>query len=210
MRGRQVDEPWQVAYLPIDPRDIGRDYQAVIRVNSQSGKGGVAFVLERDHGLILPRWMQVELAQVVQQESEKRGGEIDGATIHRLFQARFVADQVPVRLQGYRLHRDGSMDTIEMRATDRGNEAVMRGSGEGAISAFVDAWQRHYDQCISVVDYSEHAVGAGTGAEAVAYVQLNVDGQRVTGAAFDHDTVSASLKAVLSALNRSQALRSAA
>jgi 2-isopropylmalate synthase len=185
---QQADEPWQVAYLPVDPEDIGRDYQAVIRVNSQSGKGGVAFVLERDFGLVLPRWLQVEVAQVVQQVSEEQGGEVDGPAIYRLFVDRFVADQVPVRLLGYQLSRNGH-DII----------------GVGAIAAFIDAWSRHSGHKISVVDYAEHAVGGGTDAEAAAYVQINVDGKRSSGAALDRDTVSASLNAVLSALNRAAA-----
>ncbi|HEY0720854.1 MAG TPA: 2-isopropylmalate synthase [Gammaproteobacteria bacterium] len=201
---QQTDEPWQVAYLPIDPRDLGRDYQEVIRVNSQSGKGGVAFVLERDHGLTLPRWMQVELAQVVQRESEQRGGEVDSATIHQLFLDHFVADATPLRLEGYQLTRSTGEDRIEARLVQNNHEIVLRGSGEGAISAFVDGWIRHSGQQVSVVDYSEHALSEGTGAEAVSYVQLNIDGVRSGGAAFDHDTVSASLKALLSALNRVQ------
>jgi 2-isopropylmalate synthase len=204
---QQPDEPWQVAYLPIDPRDLGRDYQAVIRVNSQSGKGGVAFVLERDYGMNLPRWMQVELAQRVQQASEACSGEIDSATIHALFMQHFVADREPVMLQGYRLDRNGGRDVIDAHIAEHGVEQYLHGEGEGALSAFVDAWVRYSGQQMNVVDYSEHAIGSGTDAEAVAYVQLNVGGQRISGAALDHDTVSASLKAVLSALNRAQIKR---
>jgi len=200
---QQPDEHWQVAYLPIDPKDIGRDYQAVIRVNSQSGKGGVAFVLERDYGLSLPRWMQVETAQLVQQESEARGTEIDAAGIYNLFCEHFVADQTPVQLQGYRLNREG-YDRIEANLMVDGQKLLVSGEGEGAISAFIDAWSGHTGERINVVDYSEHALGEGTNAEAVAYVQVNVDGARVSGVAFDHDTVSASLKALLSALNRAR------
>ena len=196
------DEPWQVAYLPIDPKDLGRDYQAVIRVNSQSGKGGVAFVLERDYGLHLPRWMQVELAQVVQKASEERSGEIDGATIHRLFMRQFVAEDAAVVLNGYRLDRIDGRDVIEAHIVDNGVPCQFRGEGEGALSAFVEGWMRYRGAALSVVDYSEHAVGAGTDAEAVAYVQVNVDGKRASGAAFDHDTVSASMKAVLAAVVR--------
>ena len=198
---QQEAEPWQVAYLPIDPKDLGRDYQAVIRVNSQSGKGGVAFVLERDFGLTLPRWLQVELAQLVQQVSERQGGEVAGPEIHRLFHDHFVVDQTPARLLGYQLKRNGH-DVIEAHVADNDRELTLHGEGVGAIAAFVDAWSRHSGHRISVVDYSEHAVGGGTDAEAAAYVQLNVDGQRVSGAAFNRDTVSASLRAVLSALNR--------
>ncbi|MET0012801.1 MAG: 2-isopropylmalate synthase [Sedimenticola sp.] len=206
---QQPDEPWQVAYLPIDPKDLGRDYQAVIRVNSQSGKGGVAFVLERDYGLNLPRWMQVELAQIVQAASEQQAGEIDSETIRDLFVENFVADRAPVELGGYRLDRE-SHDVIEASVIIDGREQTIRGEGEGAISAFVDAWTRTSGQDLNVVDYSEHAIGEGTDAEAVAYVQINIDGRRVSGVSFDHDTVSASLKAVLSALNRAQLLRSQA
>ncbi|HQS58471.1 MAG: 2-isopropylmalate synthase [Gallionellales bacterium 35-53-114] len=203
LQKQQPDEHWQVAYLPIDPKDIGRDYQAVIRVNSQSGKGGVAFVLERDYGLSLPRWMQVELAQLVQKETEQRSGEIDSATIHAIFTQRFVTDKSPLALNGYKLERAEGQDLIQAKIVENGNESTLHGSGEGALSAFIDGWMTRSGQQVSVVDYNEHAIGTGTNAEAVAYVQLNINGQRVSGAAFDHDTVSASLKAVLSALNRS-------
>ncbi len=199
---QRPDEPWQVAYLPIDPQDLGRDYQAVVRVNSQSGKGGVAFVLERDYGLSLPRWMQAELAQRVQRESERRGGEIDSATIRSLFMACFVIEQAPMHLVGYRLDRANGRDVIEARIREQGHELLLHGEGEGAIAAFADAWKRHTGQVLQVVDYSEHAIGAGTDAEAAAYVLLDIDGQRIAGAAFDQDTLSAPLKATLSALNR--------
>jgi 2-isopropylmalate synthase len=116
---------------------------------------------------------------------------------------RFVTDQSPTRLLGYRLSKNGH-DRIEARIAEAGTEQVLRGQGNGAIAAFVDAWSGHTGQSVNVVDYAEHALTEGTDAEAVAYVQLNVDGQRVTGASLDRDTVSASLKAVLSALNRAE------
>ncbi len=196
-----ASEPWRVAYLPIDPKDLGRSYEAVIRVNSQSGKGGVAFLLERDYGLSLPRWLQVELAKMVQRESERRGGEIDAASIHALFRSSFVVDQGPVRLLGYSLVRNGH-DVIDLRIEEAGVERRLRGEGDGAIAALIDAWTRHSGQRVSVVDYREQAVGEGTDAEAAAYVLLNVNGDRVAGAAIDQDTVSASLKAVFSSINR--------
>lgn len=204
LQKQQQEEHWQVAYLPIDPRDLGRDYQAVVRVNSQSGKGGVAFVLERDYGLSLPRWMQVELAQIVQQASEKQSGEIGSETIYQLFRDHFIAAHDSPRLNGYQLERNGGGDVIEARIAEGTVEQVIRGKGEGAMSAFIDAWQRHSGQQVSVVDYGEHAVGAGTDAEAAAYVQLNIDGRRVGAAALDHDTLSASLMAVIAALNRAK------
>jgi 2-isopropylmalate synthase len=197
------NEPWQVAYLPVDPRDLGRSYQAVIRVNSQSGKGGVAFVMERDFGLNLPRWMQIELARLVQAESERRGGEMDAAGIHRIFMDHFVADRTPVRLLGYRLDRNGH-DLIEARIAGPGGERRLRGEGDGAMAAFVDAWSRWSGQAVRILDYQEHAIGEGTDAEAAAYVQLELGSQRIAGAAIDRDTVAASLGAVLSALNRGE------
>ncbi|MFA7617901.1 MAG: 2-isopropylmalate synthase [Thiohalomonadaceae bacterium] len=198
---QRPDEAWQVAYLPIDPRDLGRDYQEVIRINSQSGKGGMAFVLERDHGLSLPRWMQVEFARVVQRESEARGGEVDSAALLALFQDHFMADN-PVALAGYRLERAGGREVIEASLREAAHEYRVQGEGAGAMEAFVNAWTCHSGERVSVVDYAEHAIGEGSDAEAVAYVLLNVAGCRVAGAARDCDTMSAPLRAVLAALNR--------
>lgn len=206
LQQQRPDEPWQVAYLPIDPTDLGRDYQAVVRVNSQSGKGGVAFVLERDYGLSLPRWMQVELAQLVQQESEKRGGEVDSKTIQHIFTENFVATLGSPRLQGYHLDRCGGIDTIEASIRVGKQEKLIQGKGEGALAAFIAAWQQYSGQQVSVVDYSEHAIGPGTDAKAAAYVQLNIDDRRVSGAAMDRDTVNASLLAVMAAFHRAMRL----
>ena len=133
--------------------------------------------------------------------SEQQVGEVDAATVYALFQDRFVAEQDPVRLLGYRLERNGH-DAMVARVSIHGEEHTLHGEGQGAISAFVNAWTRYSGQQVNVVDYAEHALGEGTDAEAAAYVQLSVDGERVSGAARDRDTVSAALKAVLSALNR--------
>lgn len=201
LRRQRPDEPWQVAYLPIDPADLGRTYQAVIRVNSQSGKGGVAFVMERDFGLRLPRWMQVELARAVQAESERLGGEMDPQRIHGLFREHFVAAEGPYRLLGYRLDRNGHERILARIATPAG-ERILEGEGQGAIAALVAAWVGIYGGDIQVLDYQEHALGEGTDAEAAAYVQLSLDGERAAGASVERDTVAAALKAVLAALNR--------
>nr|WP_299246294.1 2-isopropylmalate synthase [uncultured Halomonas sp.] len=200
---QQQDEAWQVAYLPIDPKDLGRDYQAVIRVNSQSGKGGMAFLLERDFGISLPRWMTLELAPHVQAASERTNGELSSQMIRDILLDTFMQD-APLTLKGYRLDREGAE---KLTATlMRGGDAIaLEGQGNGAISAFMDAWQRHTGQNVNVVDYGEHALGEGSDAVAIAFVQLNVDGTRVSGMAEDGDTVSASIKAVLSAINRSSA-----
>jgi 2-isopropylmalate synthase len=207
---QRADEPWQVAYLPIDPRDLGRDYQAVIRVNSQSGKGGVAFVLERDYGLVVPRWLQVDLAQIVQRESELAGGEVGSARIHELFLQHFTDRQYPTTMTGYRLDRRDGVDAIEAEIADGEQRYRIQGKGHGAMEAFVDAWSQRYGTRINIIDYCEHAIGEGTDAEAAAYVLINVDGRRVAGAAFDRDTVSASMAAVLAALNCARSMQQAA
>ena len=203
LQKQRDDEAWQVAYLPIDPKDLGRDYQAVIRVNSQSGKGGMAFLLERDFGISLPRWMTLELAPHVQKASEQVSGELSSQAIRDILLDTFMC-AAPVTLKGYRLDRD---DAECLSVTLRhGQESVaLQGQGNGAISAVMDAWQQHTGQSVNVVDYGEHALGEGSDAVAIAFVQLNVDGTRISGMAEDGDTVSASLKALLSALNRAGA-----
>ena len=129
---------------------------------------------------------------------------MDGATIHRIFTERFIADSAPLALAGYQLDRSAGHDAIKVHVTEGATKRTLNGEGEGALSAFVDALMRHGGRRIAVVDYSEHAVGEGTNAEAVTYVQLNIDGKRVAGVALDHDVVSASMKAVLSAWNRAE------
>jgi 2-isopropylmalate synthase len=198
---QQEQEPWQVAYLPIDPRDIGRDYQAVIRVNSQSGKGGVAYVLERDYGLILPRWLQVELANIVQQASEQNQGEVSSETIYGLFEQHFVSCQGPYQLAGYRIDRQSGSDEILAELVHDSGTTTIKGEGKGAISAFIDALSQRASIPIQVIDYVEHAIGEGVDAEAAAYVLLNYMGHRSAGASISQDTVNASLNAVLSAIN---------
>lgn len=195
------DAPWQVPYLPIDPRDLGRSYSAVIRVNSQSGKAGVAFVMERDFGLMLPRWMQIELARLVQDETEQHGGEMCARSIERVFREHFLVDRDPFELLGFRLERD-THDLIAVHLAGPTGEYRLSGVGEGAMAAFVDACSRATSHPLQILDFQEHAIGEGTDAEAAAYVRLDVAGRQVSGAAIDRDSVAASLRAVLSALNR--------
>lgn len=196
------DEPWDVAYLPIDPKDLGRDYQAVIRVNSQSGKGGVAFIMERDHGMRMPRWMQVEFAQVVQQFSETHSGEVSSEHMLALFQQHYEQPAGPFEFAGYELQNADGRDRISLQLKEEGQIRLMQGEGDGAIAALLDAWQKDSGQSVYVVDYVEHALAEGTDAEAISYVQLNVDGHRISGVCRSQDTVAAAVNAVLSALNR--------
>ncbi len=204
------DEPWQVAYLPINPEDLGRDYQAVIRVNSQSGKGGVAFVLERDYGIVLPRWIQVELAQLVQQQSEQQSGEISSNSIYDIFVDHFIADTNPTSLQSYEIKRVNQQDKIKIILHENNNAITLSGVAQGALSAVVDACKKYFALQISVTDFNEHAIGEGTDAQAIAFISLNINGQHFSGASFDNDTLSASIKALISALNRYQLLETKA
>ncbi|EHJ92770.1 2-isopropylmalate synthase [Vreelandella boliviensis] len=203
LKHQKPDEPWQVAYLPIDPHDIGRDYQAVIRVNSQSGKGGMAFLLERDYGINLPRWMMLALAPYVQRESEQRASELSSEMIRQVMFDNFT-QEAPLSLVDYQLSK-GQQEGIELTLRQGDETLRLSGKGNGAMSAFTDAWQRHSGSSVGIIDYSEHSLGASSEANAIAFVQLNIDGQRLCAVAEDSDTVSASLKALLSGINAAQA-----
>ena len=200
LRKQGADEPWQVAYLPIDPRDIGRDYQAVIRVNSQSGKGGMAFLLERDFGINLPRWMMLALAPHVQGESEQIAGELSSTEIKDLLMRHF-ARGAPLALVDYAVHRAAEGQKISVTLDQNGERFTLEGQGNGPISAFVNAWNARTGDDIAVADYAEHALSAGADADAIAFVQVKRGTARIPAVAEDSDTVSASIKAIISALN---------
>lgn len=194
---------WEVPYLPIDPKDIGRDYEAVIRVNSQSGKGGIAYVLLTDYGLDLPRRMQIEFSQVIQRKADESGKEILPEVIWQTFQAEYLAN-TPFEFIDHKTWptASGHHREIEARIRHNGVEKVIRGSGSGPIDAFVDALKKHCGVTVDVADYREHAVKSGAGATAAAYVEANVNGKPLFGVGIDANIVSASLSAVLSAVNR--------
>jgi 2-isopropylmalate synthase len=196
------DEVWDVPYLPIDPKDIGRSYEQVVRINSQSGKGGVAYVLQQDHGLDLPRGLQIEFGKVVQQLSEAKGGEIAGPEIYAAFAREYLEANAPLDLIEYRTSDANGRVLIEATVSDAGRPRLIQGSGNGPIDAFVDALQREFFNRIEVRDYHEHAAGSGADAVAVAYVEL-ADGKSVRfGAGSDRSIVTASLRAVVSGYNR--------
>ena len=203
LRKQGDDEPWQVAYLAIDPRDIGRDYQAVIRVNSQSGKGGMAFLLERDYGINLPRWMMLALAPHVQTASEKITGELDAAAIRDLLFAHFDR-QEPISLVDYRVKRTEEGQKVAVKLAENGSEILLEGWGNGPLSAFVNAWNEHTSDNVAIADYSEHALSSGSDANAIAFIQLKTGTIRIPAVATDADTLSASMKAIISALNLSR------
>ena len=197
------DEPWQVAYLPIDPADVGRRYEEVVRINSQSGKGGVVHVLERDYGITLPRWLQVAFARVVQQQAETAGGEVDSQTIHRLFESSYMHTASGWQLRTYDLHRTDAGVQAQLSIGETAQPvSLLVGQGEGAVSALVDALQRRHGLSIQVQDFDEFSLGENTTANAMACVRVAVDGAEVQAVARAADTTSATLQAVLNAVSR--------
>jgi 2-isopropylmalate synthase len=197
---RDEDTAWDVAYLPIDPADIGRTYQEVIRINSQSGKGGVAHVLRRDHGLELPRWLQVDFSSAVQGLAEDSESEVSSDDIYALFVDTYLSTSERWQLGDYQLSRQGGSDGLEVILHGPDGDIPLSGRGNGVVDAFVQAMEAFTGRHIVVVEYSEHTLGQSADAEAVCYVQLNIDGERPCGVGRSHDIVQASLAAILSAL----------
>lgn len=201
---RKGDEPWAVAYLPIDPTDLGRSYQEVIRINSQSGKGGVAWVLENEAGYQLPRWLQIDFSPVVQREAERSETEVEADTIVGLFETHYLGKPVPYELVGYQVTRENDEDRLQATLRDGGTTTVLHGRASGVVGAFVAALEQHSGHRITLVEYNEHTMSraAGADADAVAYVQLSLEGQRFCGVGRSSDIVDASLRAILGAVNQ--------
>lgn len=198
----QTDEkPWDVAYLPIDPRDVGRSYQEVIRVNSQSGKGGMAYALEQEYGLALPRWLQVEFSPIVQKFAETDGGVVDAAEMKDLFEKSFMTTSEPFKLGNYELSKQ-ECDTVTAQLTHESGDITIQGKGNGALSAFTQALSDYFKARVDIVQYQEHALTVGSDSQAIAYVQVNIDGDRFNGVAIDNDIVSASIQAVVATINQ--------
>jgi 2-isopropylmalate synthase len=206
--GVAVDQfTWEVPYLPIDPKDVGRSYEAVIRVNSQSGKGGVAYIMKTEHGLDLPRRLQIEFSRVVQEHTDNEGGEVDAKTMWSYFAEEYLEPTAPLSLIRSRIDNpedagdDTVFDRISARIVSEGEEQVVHGTGNGPVAAFCSAiGQAGYD--VRVLDYVEHALSAGGDARAAAYLECAIGGQVVWGVGIDSSITTASLKAVVSAVNR--------
>jgi 2-isopropylmalate synthase len=196
------DRHWRVAYLPIDPRDVGRSYQEVIRINSQSGKGGVAYVLEQDYGLILPRWMQVDFSPHVQREAETSEAEVSNARIRQIFEDTYINVDNPMTVESYQANRSKGSDKLTAIINIGAGQVTIASHGKGILDAFVCAINQKLPHKLVLVDYSEHTLGDNEQSEAMAYVQLNINGQRSCGAGCSEDIVGASLRAVLNAVAR--------
>jgi 2-isopropylmalate synthase len=199
---KRNDELWEVPYLPIDPKDLGRSYEAVIRVNSQSGKGGVAYLLQTDHGLDLPRGLQIEFSKLVQDWTDRTGKEASSADIWAMFQQTYLAED-RLAIVEHRTVPDGRGRLLNATVRANGVECVVEGTGSGPIDAFVDALTRAGIATLEVLDYREHALGAGADARAAAYVEARTaDGRTLFGVGLDRNIVVASLRAVASAAGR--------
>ncbi len=197
------DAPWDVAYLPIDPGDVGRTYQEVIRINSQSGKGGVAHVLEQEYGLVLPRWLQVDFSPHVQHFAEQSGTEVSSEAILEIFQDTYINVINPMMVETYTATRGHGSDELTATLLTNSGSLKLSGKGSGILDAFVTAINSQIDTRIIIVDYSEHTLGDNEQSEAMAYVQLNIGGKRSCAAGCSQDIVGASLRAVLNAIARS-------
>jgi 2-isopropylmalate synthase len=194
--------PWEVAYLPIDPKDIGRSYQEVIRINSQSGKGGIAFVLQRDYGLELPRWLQIDFSATVQAYAEACETEVGSAEVFRLFQDTYLAPGGRWKLGNYQVSREAGVDKLQAQLQEGSTVHKLSGTGNGVVASFVDAMQGFTGKQIVLVEYNEHALSHSADAEAICYIQLNIDGDRYCGVGRSPDIIQASLDGILGAINK--------
>ncbi|GAB3249316.1 2-isopropylmalate synthase [Chitinimonas naiadis] len=199
---------WDVPYLPIDPADLGRSYESVIRVNSQSGKGGIAYLLETGYGLVMPRRLQVEFSSVVQAHTDATGSEVGADELWRLFTQEYLDARNPIRLHGHHLHEDGNAQGVSLVVEIDGQSTNLKGSGNGPIAAAVDA----LGMPIRVQSYEERSLGHGADARAVAFVELSMDGVdgSVFGVGLHSNIVTASILALVSATNRAIARKPAA
>jgi 2-isopropylmalate synthase len=200
---------WDVPYLPIDPQDVGRDYEAIIRVNSQSGKGGVAYLMKAEHHLDLPRGLQVDFARKVQAITDVRGGELTGSELMEAFREHYLDVTAPYAIVSYTHESAEDGDRLTARVVVDGDEDEIVGEGNGPIAALVHGLEQRLGVDVDVRDYHEHAMSAGEDATAAAYVEVDVDEELVWGVGIHPSIVTASLRAVVNAVNRAQALRAA-
>jgi 2-isopropylmalate synthase len=202
--GRDPDDydEWAVPYLPIDPKHVGRTYDAVIRVNSQSGKGGIAYIMAAEHGLELPRRLQIELSKTVQNITETTGTEITPAALWTTCCEEYLPDRAPIQLVAHTASTTGADTTISADLLVADNLRAVSGTGNGPIAAFVQALHDDLGVELEVTDFAEHALSAGTDAQAAAYVEVGAERGTICGVGLDSNITAASLKAIVNALNR--------
>jgi 2-isopropylmalate synthase len=206
-QAEDAQELWQVPYLPIDPRDIGRDYQAIIRINSQSGKGGVAYILATEYGLDLPKHMHPEVGQVVNDAADAGSRELKPDEIHSLFRQHYVNLEAPLQIHSIErqdTNPSGDVHIVADISLDGSNLRV-EGQGNGPISAFVDALERNKLKDFTLIDYRQHSIGSGSKTTAAAYIRIELaDKTGFNGCGIDANIELAGLKALVSAFNRSK------
>ena len=195
-------EPWEIAYLPIDPRDVGRTYQDVIRVNSQSGKGGVAYVLDSKYGFQLPRWLQIEFSRVVQKAAEDSGQEIAPEQIYALFEQTYLKLPSPLTLKTFSIEKGEGQERVSGSIEVDGQNFHVEGKGAGMLAAFSSALQNTLDIDFQILEYGEHTLGQDSSAEAVTYIQLKYENDRYTGIAINEDIVTSSVNALLNGVGQ--------
>ncbi|MDH4279222.1 MAG: 2-isopropylmalate synthase, partial [Acidimicrobiia bacterium] len=198
---------WEVPYLPIDPQDVGRTYEDVIRVNSQSGKGGVAYLLKTEQELDLPRRLQIEFTRVIQQITDTTGKEITGNEIWEEFRNHYLAPSKPYELVSFKTSQNvkgADRSVVKARISVDGEEVRIEGEGGGAVEAFTNAFRQQFDADLRVLDYHEHAIGAGADAKAVCYMELKVGDRELWGVGMHGDIITASLRAIVSGVNRAR------
>ena len=195
-------ETWEIAYLPIDPRDLGRTYQDVIRVNSQSGKGGVAYVLASKFGFELPRWLQIEFSRVVQKITENSGQEITSDEIWKLFEAHYLKTGAEVRLDDFNIQKHQGRETFKATIDYSDRKISLDGEGDGVLGAFAMGLKQALEIEFEILEYGEHALGQGVDAEAVTYIQLKDGANRYSGVAISKDIIASSLDALLGAVSK--------
>ncbi|CAM1644112.1 2-isopropylmalate synthase [Bartonella apis] len=197
---------WEVPYLPIDPQDVGRSYEAIIRINSQSGKGGIAYILQSDYGLNLPRALQIEFRDVIQHITDKEGKELPSKRIYDEFVKTYVKqNNGRFGFVDYKTKadpKDKGRINVTATITDHGKEQTIKGTGTGLVDGFIDAFSKYLNEKLSVVDYSEHSLQRGSDAKAICYMEIAYPEGKIFGVAIDENIATASLDAIVSAVNR--------
>jgi 2-isopropylmalate synthase len=197
------DSKWQVPYLPIDPEDVGRTYEAVIRINSQSGKGGISYILEQDYGVTLPRRMQIDFSQVIQKQADETGKELDSKEIWESFENYYLKNNAKkISYNSHEVQSSKEKDIIKLSLLENNKEIQIEGTGNGPIDAFINALNNHLSSDFKVSDYHQHSISSGSDASAAAYIEIQNKNSSDWGAGIDQNTTAASYKAILNCINK--------
>ena len=197
------DSKWRVPYLPIDPEDVGRTYEAVIRINSQSGKGGISYILEQDYGVTLPRRMQIDFSQVIQKQADETGKELDSKEIWESFENYYLKNNAKkISYNSHEIQSSKEKDVIKLSLIEENKEIQIEGTGNGPIDAFINALNDHLSSDFKVSDYHQHSISSGSDASAAAYIEIQNKNSSDWGAGIDQNTTVASYKAILNCINK--------